>query len=374
MLTSDESEEDAALHTFPSLTRNHGLFSRSVSKWCSVLPSSSVHRRTEPREPGADVRLTTPEAHIPRQESEELLLPDLPELKIVEQQTSLDSESRESVQLSLEQSRPAHTPKASDTRSSSLFQPKLLVDALHESSIILLNGIREQAGKLPGPPVLKHTLGATLGVCTGGLLCAFPAHSLGVLSALSVFAALGLEKNHHIRAQGIIGGILFAAHFVAMDVPAAAICSVLATTRATLQAMLPEERIHARGVMAAAGFGVAAATCGLFTNLLPLAQLGNVPLLTMALGSIAGAFTQKYSWATRLCSVLSMGLSIPYHIFESLSAAGVLINLVLLPRALHSIWRFDVAKRPACSEATALPAATPDSAQEGASSEFPIRQ
>lgn len=254
----------------------------------------------------------------------------------------------------------ARAPERSQNPSEPLLQPKLLVDALRESSVMLLEDMGDLVSKIPGPPAVKNALGAMFGVCAGALLYAFPAHSLGALGTLSVFAALGFEKNHHSRAQGLVGGILWSAHFVAMDVPSAAICTIFATARTLFQAMLPEDRTRARIAVAALGFGVAAATCGLFTNLLPLTQLGNIPLLTTALGSMAGAFNQKYSWSTRLCGLAGTVTSIPYHIFESQSAAGLIINLVILPRIVSSIWRYDVAKKPEEGEAKPTPAEKAD--------------
>ncbi len=310
-----------------------------------ISPGSS-HPQTAPLNLSAPSRPRLTAADIEPCAIEDLSLPKQLGSTTVDAQTSVHSEITEPTPSSSNLTVSARTSEPSEERSEPLLQPKLLVDALRESSVMLLEDLGDRVGKIPGSPALKNVIGATLGVCTGALLYAFPAHSLGALGTLSVFAALGFEKNHHSRAQGIVGGILWSAHFVAMDVPSAAICTIVATARTIFQAMLPEDQTCARSVVAALGFGVAAATCSLFTSLLPLAQLGNIPLLTTALGSLAGAFNQKYSWATRLCGLAGTVTSIPYHIFESQSAAGLIINLVILPRIVSSIWRYDIARKP----------------------------
>ncbi len=358
--------EGCSFWRFPSLTSEIALFSGVLWKLFTVLSPISSHRKTELGSSGAESQPRVPAADFePGNNNEGLSLPKLQRSTTVELQTTVDSQTNDLESSGSNREAQALSSDPAADRSEALLQPRLLVEALRESSLMLLEGFAGLLTKVPGPPALKNAVGATLGVCAGGLLYAFPGHTFGALATLSVFAALGLEKNHHIRAQGIVGGMLCAAHFVAMDIPAAAVCTVLATARTVFQAMLPEDRIRARAVVAGLGFGAAATVCGLFTDLLPLTQLSNIPLWSTALGSLSGAFTQRYSWATRVCSLVGTAICIPYHLLESLSLAGLVINVVILPRIAHSIWRYDVAKKSEECAANSAPAVQRARATDG---------
>lgn len=229
-------------------------------------------------------------------------------------------------------------------QKETLFQPRLVVEALKESSAILARPTNKLLYSISLSPRAKTLLVTTSGIGIASLAYASPAHTLGALGGLLCFASMGLEKNHHSRAQGIIIGALLTGHFIALGVTPSALCAAVATTRTLFQAMLPEDRSKSRTIVAALGFGATASTYGCFVEMLPLCKLNNIPLLGTALGSVAGAFNQKYSWATRACFLAGTTISIPYHIFESQSLAGVAINAILLPRILRSIWRYDIAK------------------------------
>lgn len=252
-----ESEEDPALEALPSVGKRVVLSSEVITRLRIVFSPFSSHRQTVPSTPPTKSRPQAPVADIESCTIDDLTLPKQHRLTTVDVRISERSEITEPTPASSNLTASAHAPEGSLNRSQPLLQPKLLVDALGESSVMLLEDMSNIVGKIPGPPALKNAIGATLGVCAGALLYAFPAHSLGALGTLSVFAALGFEKNHHGRAQGIVGGILWSAHFVAMDVPYAAICAIFSTARTLFQAMLPEDRTRARATVAALGFGVA---------------------------------------------------------------------------------------------------------------------
>jgi hypothetical protein len=190
----------------------------------------------------------------------------------------------------------------------------------------------------------KILVGASTALGAAAAFAATPVEAAGV-------AAIGLwqvsqfyRTNRHSRAVSMLAGSLYTSHMTAMGFQAAAMCSFAATCRSLMQSMVADDRPLARAAMAAGLFAATAAVHTTVNNEYPRLSLENIPLITLALSSIAGAFPERLSWASRLTTLGCMSLALGYHSMITQSSIAFWANATLLPGALLTIWRYDIAR------------------------------
>jgi hypothetical protein len=232
------------------------------------------------------------------------------------------------------------------TDTSAVFSPSYFIRDL---TAALRSGISSSASvfaKVPLPDSYKKALLAsvTVGVVAGTL--ANPIVAAGVGAIVVWQAALRYEKNSHARAIGIIGSVLYTTHMTAVGMWELSICNVAATLRQLTQSMIADHKTVARGLVAIGGFAATAGVYAAVVNNPALLSSQNIPILTLGLGALSGAFSERYSWASRLTGLSSIGFSVAYHLQVTQSSIGIIASLMFAPGILVSIWEYDLKKNP----------------------------
>jgi len=224
------------------------------------------------------------------------------------------------------------------------------------STSYLMRDLREAA---EGATETANSLGSRLGMSALAKTLVTASAAIGTAGAFIVepvvaagFAAIALwqagqlyEKNRHTRAISLLASSLYTSHMSAMGFQAAAMCSFAATSRSILQSMVADDRPIARATLAAALFGATAVAYTAMNNQYPSLSIENIPLITLALTSLAGAFNERFSWASRLTILISTSLALGYHAVVTQSSVACWANGMLLPGLLLSIWRYDICRK-----------------------------
>ena len=224
-----------------------------------------------------------------------------------------------------------------------LLSPRLFSEALSESTAMLAAPALRWLEKV-GPSTATAAIAVTASA-TAALLYLYPTETLGAISTLGVIRSLNFEQNHHTRAQNFVAQTLFALHVATIGAWEAVIGSGVAAMRNLVQGMIPEERTWLRTAAGVAGYCAGAAVFASFIDIFPLLKISNFPLVAMTLATASETFTRRYSWATRVCYLMSTSCMVPYHMLVSGSWFGIGINLFNIPNLLQSIWRHDISKR-----------------------------
>lgn|GEM_PF-5123272 len=239
----------------------------------------------------------------------------------------------------------ASESEALTTPSTKAFSPSYFLRDLTEAIESGLNHLNAIYKKIPLADPLKKVLLVSAGASLAAASVAYPVIAAGAGAICVWQAALRFEKNNHGRAVAIMGSTLYTLHMSALGFHELAICNLSGALRSVAQSMIADDKPKARFLTAAIGF---AATVGVYSavaNVLPLFSLNNVPLLTLGIGAMSGAFSQKYSWASRAAGLSGCGFSIAYHLLVTHSSVGLLATAMFIPGIAWSIWEYDIAKK-----------------------------
>lgn len=234
---------------------------------------------------------------------------------------------------------------ALEAHPSKAFSPGYFLRDLTEAIESGLNHVTAIYRKIPLSDHLKNGLSATAGIVLAAGTVAYPVITAGVGAICLWQAALRFEKNNHGRSIAILGSTLYTSHMSALGFHELAICNFSGTVRSLVQSMIADDNPKARILTATLGFAATVGVYSAITNILPLFSLNNVPLLTLGIGAISGAFSQKYSWASRAAGLIGCGFSIAYHLLVTQSSVGFLATAMFIPGIAWSIWEYDIAKK-----------------------------
>lgn len=229
--------------------------------------------------------------------------------------------------------------QASQTRigAEPIFQPQLFGQALKEVGAMHATTLEEWSEKLNLSPAGQAlAVAATTTALTAGVYLS-PSVTLGLVGSAIILHSIGHEQNTHSRAQGILGGVLYTSHLGLIGAWEAVVSSCVGITRSLFQSMIPDSYTRARGTFALVSLGASVGVFALLTDLTPMVKVSNLPLFATCLSSISGAFSVRYSWASRLCGFVAGVACLPYHALQG-STFGLglcALGLVHLSRTIH---------------------------------------
>jgi hypothetical protein len=236
----------------------------------------------------------------------------------------------------------SHALEAPPTKA---FSPGYFLRDLTEAIESGLNHLTAIYKKIPLAQPLKNVLAATTGLSLAAAAIADPIFATGVGAICFWQAALRFEKNNHGRAIAILGSTLYTSHMAALGFHELSVCNLSSAVRSIAQSMIADDKPRARILTATLGFAATVGVYSAITNIFPLFSVNNVPLLTLGIGAMSGAFSQKYSWASRATGLSGCGFSIAYHLLVTQSSVGLLATAMFIPGIAWSIWEYDIAKK-----------------------------
>jgi hypothetical protein len=193
-------------------------------------------------------------------------------------------------------------------------------------------------------------LAAATGLSLAAAAIADPIFATGVAAICFWQAALRFEKNNHGRAIALVGSTFYASHMSALGFHDLVVCNLSGNARSIIQSMIADDKSKARILTATLGFAATVGVYSAITDIFPLFSLNNVPLVNLGIGALSGAFSQKYSWASRAAGLSGCGFSIAYHLLVTQSSVGFLATAMFIPGIAWSIWEYDIAKKKATTQ------------------------
>jgi hypothetical protein len=246
---------------------------------------------------------------------------------------------------------PTEAPSSSpETKTNTVQAPVLSPRYLHRDLTEVMETISKTVSdiyhQIPIPASIKAALCATTGIGLAAAAISNPVATTGVAAIALWQCALRFEKNRHGRAIGIVGSSLYASHMASLGLIELTVCNCAGTARQIVQSMVADDKPITRALVAIGGFAATAAVYAATTTIGTLFSLANVPLFTLGLGSLSGAFNERYSWASRLTGLTAAGFSIAYHLMVTKSWAGLIASSMFVPGIVWSIREYDLKKRP----------------------------
>lgn len=236
----------------------------------------------------------------------------------------------------------SHALEAPPTKA---FSPGYFLRDLTEAIESGLNHLTAIYKKIPLTQPLKNVLAATTGLSLAAAAIADPIFATGVAAICFWQAALRFEKNNHGRAIALVGSTFYTLHMSALGFHDLVVCNLSGNARSIIQSMIADEKSKARILTATLGFAGTVGVYSAITDIFPLFSLNNVPLVNLGIGALSGAFSQKYSWASRGVGLTGCLLSLFYHAQVTCSATGFIATALFIPGIAWSVWEYDIAKK-----------------------------
>jgi len=225
------------------------------------------------------------------------------------------------------------------------FSPGYFLRDLTEAIESGLNHLTAIYKKIPLTQSLKNVIAAATGLSLAAAAIADPIFATGVAAICFWQAALRFEKNNHGRAIALVGSTFYTLHMSALGFHDLVVCNLSGNARSIIQSMIADEKSKARILTATLGFAGTVGVYSAITDIFPLFSLNNVPLVNLGIGALSGAFSQKYSWASRGVGLTGCLLSLFYHAQVTCSATGFIATALFIPGIAWSIWEYDIAKK-----------------------------
>lgn len=236
----------------------------------------------------------------------------------------------------------SHALEAPPTKA---FSPGYFLRDLTEAIESGLNHLTAIYKKIPLTQPLKNVLAAATGLSLAAAAIADPIFATGVAAICFWQAALRFEKNNHGRAIALVGSTFYTLHMSALGFHDLVVCNLSGNARSIIQSMIADDKSKARILTATLGFAGTVGVYSAITDIFPLFSLNNVPLVNLGIGALSGAFSQKYSWASRGVGLTGCLLSLFYHAQVTCSATGFIATALFIPGIAWSIWEYDIAKK-----------------------------
>ncbi len=237
------------------------------------------------------------------------------------------------------------TPTELSATHKPAFSPRAYLDALREcaaAASVVVSGLWHS---LPRSTAARAAIVAAVGSTAAVATLFAPSQALGIAAGIVIISGLAYRENHLIRAQSSIGQSLFALHLISLGAWPAVTLTVLSAVRPAFLSMVSEDSKTLRIIGGIVGFGVAASFYSFTMLEIPVIQLRNVPLMVMALSSLAEALPRRLSWGTRLSYLACATSLIPYHSLVSGSWMGTGVNIFSIGTIIHSAVKNDLSKK-----------------------------
>ena len=224
------------------------------------------------------------------------------------------TEDKTATELNQPTSSPAgSTGKSTSDDQKSVFGPALFLKDFKEGT---LHMCQEVVSFLQDEKISTTRKALTVGgtfVALGVSVAHGVSATLGALSFIVCKLGGTLKENRHSRAQGVAQGGVLGAHFAADHNDGLALTNGVYAIRMLLQSMVPESHTKLTLLITTAGIAVSCAMFCCTKNFSPGFTFNNAPLVATVVWGIASSLRSELSPISRLCSLATSAMMLPYH-------------------------------------------------------------
>jgi|GEM_PF-6196288 len=218
-------------------------------------------------------------------------------------------------------------PKGYPPESLRPFDPRYLLRDTRETIESILGVLSTTCDRFGLSPVARVSAGVAFAAGAAAAFALAPLYATGLTAVAFWKAGMFFEKNRHSRVTSLVAGSAYTSHMHELGLSTVALCSFSGTLRGLVQGMLADDRPMIRAGVAIAAYAGTVAVYTLSGSMAPLDSLENIPIVVLGLGTMSGAFSERFSWASRLTNFCATGLSLGFHVTCTLSPIGIYLNL-----------------------------------------------